>query len=285
MRQPKAEGKPRNASDATRGMSAGWREELVPCFFGDEARRLYGCHHLPAAASAGEAVLICSASAHEYERCHRATRQLAVQFARAGYFAMRFDYFGTGDSMGDYEEASFAQWRRDVAIAAAECRRRSDRARLCLAGVRLGATLAAQAAADLENVTQLVLYAPVIDGPSLLSQWRREQVAFDSKHSHAVMKTPHELLGFPLTDAFRTELSAELALPAPPQSLRRVLILAERLPDHDMQQAAAVLGSRGAAVTVEQAEGPAIWRREPLEAIVPFKVLRRIVDWVREAGA
>jgi hypothetical protein len=29
-------------------------------------------------------------------------------------------------------------------------------------------------------------------------------------------------------------------------------------------------------------DAPAIWRREPFEAIVPFKLLRRIVAWMKE---
>jgi len=260
------------------------QEAPLPCFFGDEAHRLYGCHHLPTEAARREAILICSATAHEYERCHRATRQLAVQFARAGYPALRFDYFGTGDSAGDYAEASLSRWRDDIAAAAAECRVRSARKSLCLAGLRLGATLAAQAAAALEGVTQLVLYAPILDGAALLEEWGREQAVFDGKHSQAIRRAPQEILGFPLGQSFRAQLGTGLAVPAPAPAIRRVLVLAERADEPGVRQAAAVLASRGAAVTVEQADGPAVWRSEPLQAIVPFKVLRRIVAWVGEGA-
>lgn len=260
------------------------QEAPLPCFFGDEAHRLYGCHHSPTNAAHGEAILICSATAHEYERCHRATRQLAVQFARARYPALRFDYFGTGDSAGDYAEASLSRWRDDIAAAAAECRRRSRRRSLCLVGLRLGATLAAQAASALEGVTQLVLYAPVLDGTTLLEEWRREQAVFDGKHGQAIGQAPQELLGFPLDESFRAQIGTGLAVPAPAVAVRRVLVLAERADEPAVRRTAAVLASRGAAVSVEQADGPAVWRSEPMQAIVPFKVLRRIVAWVSEGA-
>ena len=257
------------------------REEILPYFFGEE-RSLYACHHFPFTDSAHEAVLICSATGHEYERCHRATRQLAVQLARAGYATMRFDYSGTGDSAGEYAQASLAQWQRDVAAAADECRRRTGREQLCMVGVRLGAALAAQVAAGRNDASHLVLYAPVMDGAALLAEWRREQSDFDRKYSRATEEAPNEVLGFPLTEAFCAELGRELAPRAPGPALRRVLILAEFPGESAIQQAATVLASRGANVTVEQVNGPAVWRRDPSEGIVPFKVLRHIADWMKE---
>lgn len=257
------------------------REEILPYFFGEEPS-LYACHHFPFTDSAHEAVLICGATGHEYERCHRATRQLAVQLARAGYATMRFDYSGTGDSAGEYAQASLAQWQRDVAAAADECRRRTGRERLCMVGVRLGAALAAQVAAGRNDASHLVLYAPAMDGAALLAEWRGEQADFDRKYHHTTDQAPDEVFGFPLTEAFRAELGRELVPPAPGPALQRVLILAEVPDESAIRQTATVLASRGANVTVERINGPAVWRRDPSEGIVPFKILRRIADWMRE---
>jgi alpha/beta superfamily hydrolase len=258
-------------------------EAMLPYFFGSEPARLYGCHHAPAASGADVAVLICNATGHEYERCHRATRQLAVQFTRAGFSALRFDYFGTGDSSGDLSQATLAQWRRDVNAAADECLRLSGCERLCVVGVRMGAAIAAQAVALRTDVTDLVLYAPVLNGAALLAEWQAAQLAFDRKHSRATIRAPQELMGYPLTDALRGELASGLSVPVPPPGLRRALILAEDIQTAGIVRTAALLGSGGAAVTVEPADGPAVWRHEPLEGIVPFKLLRRIVAWAGES--
>lgn len=196
---------------------------------------------------------------------------------------MRFDYSGTGDSSGEYAAASLAHWRSDTEDAIEECRRLSGRTSVCIVGFRLGATLAAQAAAGRDDVDSLVLYAPVIDGASLIAEWEDEQKKFDLKHSHAApLSHADELLGFPLTKSLRSDLEKPLFVEALSVSLRRVLILAH---DHDAVAGLADgLGSSGASVSVEIIDTPEIWRREPLEAFVPLKLLRRIVEWINEVS-
>lgn len=259
------------------------REALAPGFFREGPRCLFSCHHLPAGGGlGGEAMLLCNATGHEYERGHRALRQLAALLARGGHHAMRFDYFGTGDSAGEYSEASLAQWRSDVADAVDECRRLSDRRRVSIIGLRLGATLAMQAIAERDDVETLVLWDPVVDGATLLTDWAKVQIAHDRRPNRtACSESFDEVRGFPVTPAMRAELDA-LGIPDPPATLRRVLLLPDRGNEDQARRIAEVLGSRGARVDTEPADAPAIWRQEPMEAIVPFKLLRRIVAWLGE---
>lgn len=260
-----------------------WREEFVPYFFGEGPRRLYACHHLPAVVAApAKAILICHATGHEYERTHRTLRQLALQLARSGHHVLRFDYRGTGDSAGKYAHSGPAEWRQDVTTAIEECERISGHRQICVIGLRLGATLAAQVAAVRQDVESLVLYAPVADGKSLLGEWEHAQAEYEHKHGRTTRHgMSDEVLGFALSDTFRAELTA-LALPEPNPALRRVLILAEQAAEKGARQMAQALASRGASVSIEPVDAPAIWRREPFEAIVPFKLLRRIVAWMKE---
>ena len=260
--------------------NSGPRERISPGFFGNSPYRLYACHHYAATSSVSdEAVLICHATGHEYERTHRAMRQLAVQFARTGYHTMRFDYFGTGDSEGECDQVSLVQWRKDITDAIDEIRRVSDCERVCVVGLRLGATLAAQVASDSAHVENLVLYAPVTDGRLLITEWMGEQAKHAARHSLPRSRAVEEILGFPLTASFRAELDG-LVLPEPDPAVHRVLVLEQRAAKHAVQRLAGTLASRGARVTVETIDDPVIWQREPLEAIVPFKLLRRIVSWL-----
>ena len=149
--------------------------ERRPLFFG---AGLFGWLHLPRPAlppgtGTGQApvpslgqvsrvAVICPPIGPEYTRSHRTLRHLADRLARAGIPALRFDYEGTGDSIGDdTAPARLEAWRRSIATAVGEARARTGCESVCLIGVRLGATLAAleSAGADL-----LVLWNPVVKG-------------------------------------------------------------------------------------------------------------------------
>ena len=265
------------------GSNGAWRPELTPYFFGPAPHRLYACHHFPAMESAASrAVVICHATGHEYDRSHRCLRQLALQLARAGNHVLRFDYCGTGDSSGEFAQYGPVDWKQDIHGAIDECLQLSGGKPLCVMGVRLGATLAAQAVAEREDVDGLVLYAPVIDGRSLMSEWRREQVEYARKINRAThYNDSDELLGFSLTDSFRSALNA-MTLPESFPALRRALILAERPRGKDVRRMTQAWVNSGTHVCVEPEDVPSVWKHEPLEANVPFKLLRRIVAWTQE---
>lgn len=259
-------------------------EKIVPVYFGQDSA-LYGCYHLPAESHDSSAVLICQPIGHEYERCHRAMRQLAVQSVRKGLAALRFDYFATGDSAGNSNEITLSQMRHDIQQAIEACSSRTSAKHLTLIGLRLGATLAAQVACFRDEIDSLVLYAPVFDGETLLHEWQHEQLTFDGKHSHKSQQTgPEEFLGFPVPEIFSKELANKFSLTVSSSSLKRVLILVD---DAEMQSAALsewldMFESHGVVVNIEAIENIAIWKREPMEAIVPIKVIRRIVQWIIE---
>ena len=257
-------------------------EKFVPAFFGENAS-LYGCYHNTEESHAASAVLICQPIGHEYERCHRAMRQLAVQAARKGIAAMRFDYYGTGDSAGYAEETTLDRMRQDIEQAIDVCKQLTGTKNLTLVGLRLGATLAAQVASRRDDIESLVLYAPVFDGESLLAEWQQLQQVFDSKHSHTSQKSDSgEILGFPVTETFQKELANEFSLAITNSYLKRVLILVD-----EAETASAILKnwvnmlkSHGVIVTVETPENLPIWRREAIESVVPIKTVRRIVKWI-----
>jgi uncharacterized protein len=266
-----------SATDAARPPAA--VERIKPLFFSGSAGLLYACHHAPLKPTAPAAVVLCPPGGHEYNRCHRALRQLAALLAKQGYHVFRFDYYGTGDSAGDYEAASLEQWRHDIATAIAECRQRTVVERVGLIGLRLGATLALQAAAGRTDLSWLVMWSPIFDGRALLVEWSAAQREFARALGHPWAHTIDQVLGMPLTAGMTAELS-KLDVSGAGVRLSRALIC------HDAaeQSAAGALGERlrgtSSRIDVRTIEPSAIWRQEPLEPIVPFSTLRTIVEWV-----
>ena len=256
-------------------------ERLDPIFFSGGASYLYGCHHVPAVSPAS-AIVLCAPVGHEYTRCHRAMRQLAAQLAKSGHHAFRFDYTGTGDSAGDYADATLDRWRQDIGDAMDECKRRTRAASVMLIGLRVGAALALQVAALRADVRSLVLWNPVLDGARLLEEWRSAQRAFGAALGHSPDVADREVLGMPLGARLATELRA-LDVSADVASLERMLVCHDGGERADVDKLAARLLSRRHNIDVREVEQPAIWRQEALDAIVPFPALRTIVEWTGAA--
>jgi pimeloyl-ACP methyl ester carboxylesterase len=143
--------------------------------FGSKTRQLFGGFHEAPRVSSG--ALLCPPFGQEAMRLHRLFRVLADRLTRHGVSALRFDYFGTGDSCGDDEDADFDGWIDDVRTAHSELVSRSGTTNIIWVGAGLGASLALSAAADAAPPpTRLVLWDPVLDGRAYLKALRIKHV-------------------------------------------------------------------------------------------------------------
>lgn len=133
---------------------------LLP--LGTAGREVFALHDPPAVrASRARAAVLCNPGGPELAYAHRALRHLALRLARRGLHVVRFDYFGTGDSGGDDAAVTLEGMRRDVAIALDAARDLSGADRVELVGLRLGANVAALAAAGSSAVGAVVLWDPL----------------------------------------------------------------------------------------------------------------------------
>ena len=169
-------------------------------FFGSSDRSLFGVYQPPKGRVAREeGIVLCYPMGQEYMRAHRAFRQLSNLLSRAGYHVLRFDYYATGDAMGESDEASAVQWQQDIGTAIEELKDNAGIEKVSLVGLRLGATLAVQAGAARPDVEDVVLWDPVVSGEVYLEHLLENvEGAFDEKDTVGV-------LGFPLTPALRDE--------------------------------------------------------------------------------
>ncbi|MEX2302125.1 MAG: alpha/beta hydrolase [Bryobacterales bacterium] len=142
---------------------------MQPYFFSTPEANLFAVYHQPGGASRQTAVLLCYPLFHEYLSTHRTCRQLAGMLGSAGFPVLRFDYFGCGDSGGSAAQASLDGWLRNVAAAADEIKSRANVSKLCVIGLRFGATLATLAACRNSSIDSLVLWDPIARGPDYLA--------------------------------------------------------------------------------------------------------------------
>lgn len=148
---------------------------MTPLYFGDSKSPLFGVLHEPAVSrERQEAVLLCPPIGQEHVRSHWALRQIAARLAREGFYVLRFDWFGVGDSAGSLADTSTARLIEDCATAAQELRDATGIKRISVVGLRLGATIAALAANEIAP-SSLVLWDAVPRGSALIADWRKLQ--------------------------------------------------------------------------------------------------------------
>jgi uncharacterized protein len=236
-------------------------------------------------------VLLCNPFGEEASRAHRTYRVLATQLERAGYACLRFDYSGTGDSLGEGADATLAAWVRDVVIAAERLREATGVGRVAVVGLRLGATIAMMANATGElRARHLLMWDPVVDGAAYVREligqhraymqaeigprWRdRLQIAPDG--------TPAEALGAPIGAVLGGQLAA-IDLAAVHPSADHVTVVTTRLTP-ELARLRARLPS--AARWIEMAESPAWNTDAALNAMtVPMDIVQALIARIEETS-
>lgn len=238
-----------------------------------------GWLHRPEGACHDTAVVLCAPFGPEWLSTYRAYRRLAEALAAAGFVTLRFDYAGTGDSLGDLDGVAAPQaWLESIQHAADEVKRRSGATRVSFFGLRLGGTLAAIAAANRDDVHSLVVWAAYGSGRAFV----REVGAFARLQGGAETDAL-QLAGFMLPPAVSTALRA-LTLPSALAPGLPALVL-ER---DDLPPAAAVhdaLRAAGAAPEACDAPGYAAMMRDAYESAPPADAIAAIVSWLQARHA
>ena len=250
----------------------------TPAWLGSDDAALFAWFHDREDAVGGDMVaVICPPVGSEYTRSHRSLRHLADRLARAGVPALRFDYHGIGDSPGtDLDADRLATWQANVRTAIAHARALSGRTRVCVVGVRLGATLAALAT-DSDPVDRLVLWNPCIAGRGYVRELRA--LAMAAERQSCDIEGALESAGF-VTSAETLAAIAGIDLARASLAVReRALVVGrdDACPDRTLNERFDVLGI---ANDYLRAPGWAGMMAEHQFTVVPDAALGEITAWI-----
>jgi pimeloyl-ACP methyl ester carboxylesterase len=227
----------------------------------------------------------------DYIFSHRAFRQLAIRLSKEGFPVLRFDYYGCGDSAGEGEEGGVERWQEDIALAIGELQARSGVAKVCLAGFRLGASLAALAGIGRRDVEGLLLWDPVLDGAQYAEElaqsharWAKLQVWRSTGAPGA--ERPPEVLGFPVTPGLEAGLKKIALTQIAALSARRALLLVSGANNKPaLENLANHLDGQGTPVDCQEIPWPEFWsENEELQDVFmpPVRILQAAVSWASE---
>jgi pimeloyl-ACP methyl ester carboxylesterase len=261
---------------------------MTPLYFGTGQRRLFGVLD-PAQARSGQAqaAVICYPWGPEYIFAHRALRHLARQLAARGFNVLRFDYYGTGDSAGEESEVRLSGWREDIFAAIEELKDICDAKTFALIGLRLGASLATQIAANCrKDVTALVLWDPAVSGPEHLEMLEIEWTEMAQRHctylGDKFERRRGARYGLPISDALASDISAiDLIGIADKIPSRTLCLSTEPLPSHAAWRAALKAHPDG-PIALENVPDIHPWVEADLETAgkLPLAAIGRITAWL-----
>ncbi len=151
-------------------------EGLVAAFIDGTRGRLFVVRTGPA--SATNAVLIVPPFAEEMNRTRRTITEVSRALAERGTASICVDLFGTGDSDGEFKQASWEGWIDDLATVDEWARRAHGLPVTGVLATRLGCALAAHyAARRSEPLDRWVFWQPVLDGARYMDQFLRLKLA------------------------------------------------------------------------------------------------------------
>jgi alpha/beta superfamily hydrolase len=255
---------------------------MEPFYFGTPGRELFGVYHPPIGAPNGKGAVLCPPLFAEYFRSHASLRRLALRLASKGLHVLRFDYYGTGDSAGEFESTTPDDWQRDIQSAVKELEAISGAARMQVFGVRFGATLAARVALTLRCVDRVVLWDPISDGAAYVRELRdtHERLVLAHKlgpSDVADLNDRQELLGFRVSRRMIDEMEG-IRLPACARLAARsdistLIVSTERTCDRGLEGASAL-----ERVDVVHLDFDCDWTNHSDVVLYPHDLLRVLSD-------
>ena len=264
----------KSESDVDRSL----RVDREPIYFQEGRSVFFGWYHTANCELQSDCVaVICSPIGYEYVHSHRSIRHLADSLAKHGIPTVRFDYHGVGDSPGtDMDADRWRCWQDNIKTAIQHARKLAGGKRVCLLGIRLGATLAAVVASDIQ-VDLLVLWNPCVSGRRYLREV--QAIAMTADGFIADADGILESAGFMMSaETFAALRSVDLLSLTFRVTQRTLLVGRDDLSqEQHLAQHFAATGLPHDCVTVS---GYAPMMAEPQFTEIPETAFSTIIDWL-----
>lgn len=166
---------------------------MIPFFLDSQLGPLFAIYWPPKNKNLAHAILHVPAFAEEMNKSRRMVTLQAESLAEQGYLVLVIDLFGSGDSCGDFGDATWSLWLSNISDAVAWLKQQGIDV-VSLWGLRLGALLAMDFVSKNPGVVgNLLVWQPVLNADSFVTQFLRLRVAAAMLNSQAPQEKTSEL--------------------------------------------------------------------------------------------
>lgn len=146
-------------------------------FRNNKGQRLAGILHIPKGKGSFPAVIVC----HGFKgyKDQKMMVEISKALAKAGILALRFDFAGSGESEGEFEDISVSSVGQEVqdlhsATRFVKSLKKVDKKRIGVTGHSLGGGVCFMETARNKNIKTMVGIAPTIDRKGWIKQYERQ---------------------------------------------------------------------------------------------------------------
>ncbi|TQV74603.1 hypothetical protein FLL45_06465 [Aliikangiella marina] len=251
----------------------------LPFYFGENERAMLGWLHFDERVKQSDTcVLICPPLGLEYMNTYRSLRYLADYFALAGIPALRFDYYGTGDSSGfNIEGNRLVDWTEAIIQSKDKVKSLTGAKKVAVFGLGIGGTIAASAPFN-EIIDYLILWGTPDRGKRFVREIKALQMtsAIDSSDLESGRIEAGGMIYWPETiDAF-----GQINLQQSKPHADRVLLL-ERDDVPVMKKLASSWASMEDKLEVKVLDGFSDMLQNAHLSLVPHSALQEIASWLK----
>jgi exosortase A-associated hydrolase 2 len=167
---------------------------MQPVFIAENASQLFAVYYPPKANAISRAIIHIPAFAEEMNKSRRMVALQAQALAEQGYAVLVLDLYGTGDSSGDFSQATWQGWLENIQTAIAWLKQQGA-VYIDLWALRTGALLAVDFACNYapNSISKLLCWQPVLNGDTFVSQFLRLRVAAALFNSNAPQEKTADL--------------------------------------------------------------------------------------------
>ncbi|MFQ5964634.1 MAG: alpha/beta fold hydrolase [Candidatus Scalinduaceae bacterium] len=139
-------------------------------YFENEEKSLFAILHSPSKSKERKGIIFCHPYGEEKQLSYRVLVNFARELCNKGFYVLRFDCFGYGDSQGDFEDATIETQISDTIKSIDFFKSQLKIEKIGLLGLRLGGTISALVAEQDTRIEKLILWSPIISGKVYLNE-------------------------------------------------------------------------------------------------------------------